>query len=157
MDDCRMQLGSPGRFTKDRRVVAFLQKDEFNVGADWRPSGPGGMYILDVKVDQLWYVQEPMGNISEARSQITALTRQPATQQVITHVPPTADISPTSSTLLTFPAVTATSIQGATENTMPSNTSLVTATPTGMVISIAFAGIVRIILCVIIVTILSRS
>jgi hypothetical protein len=53
-DDCSLILGEPGRFSPGERIVLFLQNDEFNIGADWRPSGPGGTYILEIKGDELW-------------------------------------------------------------------------------------------------------
>jgi hypothetical protein len=81
-DDCQMSLGPGGRFSADGRFLVFLQRDEFNVGAEWRPTGSMALHVLPIAADgQLTYGQLPMGSLAAARTQLTALepSRLPTT------------------------------------------------------------------------------
>jgi hypothetical protein len=73
-DDCRMSLGPDGRFSAGGRFLVFLQPDEFNIGADWRPTGPMALHVLPIAADgQLSYGQLLMGTLAAARTQLTRL------------------------------------------------------------------------------------
>jgi hypothetical protein len=73
-DDCRMSLGPDGRFSAGRRFLIFLQRDEFNVGAEWRPTGSMALHVLPIAADgQLSYGQLPMGSLAAARIQLTGV------------------------------------------------------------------------------------
>jgi hypothetical protein len=99
MDDCRLQLEQGGRFAVGSQLVVFLQPDEFNVGAEWRPTGLAGLYALAVVDGQVWYVQEPLGTVQEVRSVVlgNALPLETVTRtiQPPTHPGHTATSTPT--------------------------------------------------------------
>ncbi|MBA3946848.1 MAG: hypothetical protein H0X37_20080 [Herpetosiphonaceae bacterium] len=72
-EDCSIILGTGGRFQAAIHVLVFLQRDEFRVGADWRPTGVAAMDVLTITDGQLFYIGLPMGPLNDAKTQIAAL------------------------------------------------------------------------------------
>jgi hypothetical protein len=129
-DDCRLQLGQGNRFAVGSHIVAFLQKDEFNVGAEWRPTGLNGLYALTVIDDQVWYVQESMGTVQQVRS-IVLGNELPLETVTHTMQPPTHPVHTTTSTTtipLPMPSIIATATHQA-PTPMPSVSAAGTASP----------------------------
>jgi hypothetical protein len=74
-ESCRQSLGEGNRFRGGDRVLVFLQRDEFKVGSDWRPTGLGAGFVLRIANDQLsfGFGQLPLGSLPEAKAQIATL------------------------------------------------------------------------------------
>lgn len=74
-NSCRMSLGRGGRFVEGTRVLAFLQPDELDSGAGWRPVGIGGRAIFRIDGDRLVSPEsdEEVGSFQHARESIFTL------------------------------------------------------------------------------------
>ena len=74
--NCEISLGARGRMPEGLRVLAFLQRDEFRTGANWRPVGMIGEGILKVEGGQLQsttWETPPLGSLEEAKAQLASL------------------------------------------------------------------------------------
>jgi hypothetical protein len=72
-ESCTMFLGPGNRFRAGARVLAFLQRDTWNVGADWVPTGIQALHIATITNDQVMLGQLSLGSLAEVKRQIAAL------------------------------------------------------------------------------------